>query len=47
MPPQRRNYTESSKAQVIREFAEPGAFIANIALGYSKLTCMENGGGVA
>lgn len=46
MPPQRRNHTKSSKAQVIRESAEPGAFITNNVLRYSKLICMKNGGGV-
>ena len=35
MPPQRRTYSKSFKAQLIRECAEPGASIANIALGYS------------
>jgi hypothetical protein len=32
---QRRTYSKSFKAQVIQECAEPGASIANIALGYS------------
>ncbi|MEN1361360.1 transposase, partial [Pseudomonas aeruginosa] len=35
MPPQRRTYSKSFKAQVIQECSEPGASIANIALGYS------------
>ncbi|MNF39095.1 Transposase [compost metagenome] len=35
MHPQRRSYSKSFKAQVIQECAEPGASIANIALGYS------------
>ncbi|HCF5653949.1 TPA: IS66 family insertion sequence hypothetical protein [Pseudomonas aeruginosa] len=35
MPPQRRTYSKSFKAQVIQECFEPGASIANIALGYS------------
>ncbi|WP_447810398.1 transposase [Pseudomonas putida] len=35
MPPQRRTYSKSFKAQVIQECAEHGASIANIALGYS------------
>lgn len=32
---QRRTYSKSFKAQVIQECSEPGASIANIALGYS------------
>ena len=35
MRPQRRTYSKSFKAQVIQECSEPGASIANIALGYS------------
>lgn len=35
MHPQRRTYSKSFKAQVIQECFEPGASIANIALGYS------------
>lgn len=35
MQPQRRTYSKSFKAQVIQECSEPGASIANIALGYS------------
>lgn len=35
MPPQRRTYSKSFKAQIIQECVEPGASIANIALGYS------------
>jgi transposase-like protein len=35
MHPQRRTYSKSFKAQVIQECSEPGASIANIALGYS------------
>ncbi|AKK01411.1 IS66-like element accessory protein TnpA [Pseudomonas sp. CT11-2] len=35
MHPQRRSYSKSFKAQVIQECAEPGASIANIALGYN------------
>ncbi|MEV9454601.1 transposase, partial [Klebsiella pneumoniae] len=34
MPPQRRTYSKSFEAQVIQECSEPGASIANIALGY-------------
>jgi transposase-like protein len=33
MRPQRRTYSKSFKAQVIQECSEPGASIANIALG--------------
>lgn len=36
MHPQRRTYSKSFKAQVIQECTEPGASIANIALGYLK-----------
>lgn len=32
---QRRTYSKSFKAQVIQEGSEPGASIANIALGHS------------
>ena len=32
---QHRTYSKSFKAQVIQEYSEPGASIANIALGYS------------
>lgn len=32
---QRRTYSKSFKAQVIQECSDPGASIANIALGYS------------
>lgn len=32
---QRRTYSKSFKAQVIQEFSEPGASIANLALGNS------------
>lgn len=32
---QRRTYSKSFKAQVIQECSEPGASIANIALGHS------------
>lgn len=35
MHPQHRTYSKSFKAQVIQECSEPGASIANIALGYS------------
>lgn len=35
MHPQRRSYSKSFKAQVIQECSEPGASIANIALGHS------------
>lgn len=35
MPPQRRTYSKSFKAQVIQGCSEPDASIANIALGYS------------
>ena len=35
MHPQRRTYSKSFKAQVIQECSEPGASIANIALGHS------------
>lgn len=35
MHPQRRSYSKSFKTQVIQECSEPGASIANIALGYS------------
>ncbi|WP_225776379.1 transposase [Pseudomonas sp. Marseille-Q5115] len=35
MTPKRRTYSKSFKTQVIQECAEPGASIANIALGYS------------
>lgn len=35
MRPQRRTYSKSFKARVIQECSEPGASIANIALGYS------------
>lgn len=35
MHPKRRTYSKSFKAQVIQECSEPGASIANIALGYS------------
>ncbi|WP_325949631.1 transposase [Pseudomonas putida] len=35
MHPQRRPYSKSFKTQVIQECSEPGASIANIALGYS------------
>ncbi|WP_254912517.1 transposase [Pseudomonas putida] len=35
MDPQRRNYTETFKAEVIQECSEPGAFLGNIALDYS------------
>ncbi|MCG8911062.1 transposase [Pseudomonas sp. DP-17] len=35
MHPQRCTYSKSFKAQVIQECSEPGASIANIALGYS------------
>ncbi|AZE26045.1 transposase [Pseudomonas chlororaphis] len=35
MHPQRRTYSKSFKTQVIQESSEPGASIANIALGYS------------
>ena len=35
MRPQRRTYSKSFEAQVIQECSEPGASIANIALGYS------------
>jgi len=34
MPPQRRTYSKSFKSGVVKECAEPGASIANIALGY-------------
>lgn len=35
MHPQRRTYSKSFKLQVIQECSEPGASIANIALGHS------------
>ena len=35
MRPQRCIYSKPFKAQVIQECSEPGASIANIALGYS------------
>lgn len=35
MHPQRRTYSKSFKLQVIQECSEPGASIANIAMGYS------------
>jgi hypothetical protein len=35
MHPQRRTYSKSFKTQVIQKCSEPGASIANIALGYS------------
>ena len=35
MQPTRRSYSKSFKAQVVQECAQPGASIANIALGHS------------
>jgi transposase-like protein len=42
MRPQRRTYSKSFKAQVIQECSEPGASIANIALGYSLNAALLN-----